>query len=75
MPRAKAHHLQMRGSAGFARRAREIAALPSKLWKGKTVFLVTCRGDYGKGNHEVWIPERILWLLVSIDVYRCPYHQ
>ena len=62
------------GLADESRRAREIAALPSKLWKGHLVYRIDCRGDFGKGPHEMWVPEGVLWSLIALDVFRCPYH-
>lgn len=72
--RARAHHRDVRGEAGEQARAAEIAALPSKLWKGRPVFQMLCNGDFGKGPHDVWLPERVLWALASLTSYRCPYH-
>jgi hypothetical protein len=73
--RSRAVHRELRGSDSEAERAAEIAALDSKDWRGHPVYRVICKGDYGKGNHEVWIPERVLWALISIEAYRCAFHQ
>lgn len=56
-------------------RRAEIAARPSKIWNGVRVYLARCDGDFGRGPHEVWIPEYILWSLIDVTRYRCPYHR
>lgn len=57
-------------------RARQIAALPVKDWKGRPVFQIRCHGTRGKGPHDVWVPEGVLW--AHIDpfgaAFCCPYH-
>jgi hypothetical protein len=73
--RSRAVCRELRGPDGEAQRAAEIASLDSKDWRGHTVYRLICRGDYGKGNHECWIPERVLWALISFDAYRCAFHQ
>ncbi len=56
------------------RRQAEIDALPSKDWKGATVYRLTCHGTRGKGHHDVWVPEPVLWHIGAVHRYRCPYH-
>lgn len=63
-----------RGADGEATRALEIARLPIVEWKGRTLRTVRCRGLSGKGPHDVNVPEMLLWALISLDAYRCPYH-
>jgi hypothetical protein len=58
-----------------AERERAIRSLPTKLWKGRPVFQIRCHGTRGKGPHDVWVPEAMLW--ASIDPFRrwcCVYH-
>lgn len=57
-----------------ATRAAVIAALPHKAWREHTVYRIQCSGDFGRGPHEVWLPEYILWSLIDLQHYRCPYH-
>lgn len=52
-----------------------IAALASKPWGGMLVYRVSCDGDFGGGPHDQWIPEYILWSLIDVTRYRCPYHR
>lgn len=52
-----------------------IARLDSKDWKGVRLYLVRCDGDFGRGPHDQWIPEYILWSLIDVTRYRCPYHR
>lgn len=59
----------------FARqRAREIRALPSREWKGQRLRTARCWGTRGKGQHVVHLPESLLWSLIAIEGYCCPYH-
>jgi hypothetical protein len=55
-------------------RQRDIDGLESKTWKDRTVYRVLCRGRRGKGPHWVWLGESLLWCLISLDAYVCPYH-
>jgi hypothetical protein len=64
-----------RGPEGEAQRAAEIAALPAVEWKGRTLYSLHCSGDYGNGPHVVNAPESLLWSLLDLRVFRCPYHR
>ncbi len=59
---------------GEAARAAEIAALPTKDWKGLPVYRLECCGDFGRGPHEVWVPEYLCWGLIDLRHFLCPYH-
>lgn len=79
---AKAFALGVMGVHGFRRRWREIRACESKLWRGRAgdkparrVFRVRCLAGFGCGPHDRWEPEQVLWTLLSLDNYRCPYHR
>lgn len=61
-------------TAAEERRA-QIKLLASKQWKGSRVYRVQCDGDFGKGPHVMWVPERILWSLIDPRVYRCAFHR
>jgi hypothetical protein len=56
-------------------RRKEIARVESKDWRGLTVYRVHCDGDFGRGPHVHWVPEYILWSLIDVTRYRCPYHR
>ena len=56
-------------------RAAEIAALPVVEWKGRRLHTLRCHGETGRGPHDVNVPESLLWSLISLRRYRCPYHQ
>lgn len=56
-------------------RRQAIARLESKDWKGEQVYKVECDGDFGRGPHIHWVPEYILWSLIDVTRYRCPYHR
>jgi hypothetical protein len=70
----RAWFVETYGASDAARRAQEIAARPSVVWKGRTLRTIRCHGDYGKGPHDVHLPESVLWNLISLDHYRCVYH-
>jgi hypothetical protein len=59
----------------FARRQAAIEALPTVQWKGRTLYTIRCHGDFGKGPHDVNVPEAILWQLISVNRFLCPYHR
>lgn len=56
-------------------RQAEIAALPVVEWKGRTLWTVTCCGDFGRGPHQVHIPESVIWNLMDLRMLRCPFHR
>ena len=62
--------------AGFdeAIRRKEIDALERKDWHGKLVYKIRCHGTRGKGPHDVWVGEQLLWFLISLTGFVCPYH-
>lgn len=72
--RMRSYFIDLRGLEGAAKREREIATLPMKEWCGKPVHQIRCHGDYGKGPHDVWLPSYLLWSLLSLWSYKCPYH-
>jgi len=55
-------------------RAAQIAALPVVEWKGRALYTLTCPADFGKGPHQVNVPEAVLWALIDLRAFRCPYH-
>lgn len=59
---------------GEERRAAEIAALPQVEWKGRTLYTIRCHGKSGRGPHDVNVPASLLWQLIDIRAYCCPYH-
>lgn len=73
--RARAHFIELRGPAAAEVRAREIAALPVVEWKGRTLHTLTCRAEFGRGPHDVNVPEYLCWSLIALDHFRCPYHR
>ena len=55
-------------------RSYEIQHLPAVEWKGRTLRTITCHGTSGKGHHRVNVPESLLWQLMSVHYFMCPYH-
>jgi len=64
-----------RGETAAARRAAEIAALPLVVWRGRRLRTLRCRADFGAGPHDVNVPEAVLWALIDVGHFRCPYHR
>ncbi len=73
--RARRAFATVRTRAETTRRAAEIATLDAKDWHGQRVFRLTCRADFGKGPHDQFVPEGLLWSLIDLRVYRCPFHR
>lgn len=72
--RARQHFIEARGDVEARFRAMEIGALPVVEWRGKSLRAWRCHGTSGKGSHPVNLPEWVLWLLIDLRAYRCPYH-
>lgn len=72
--RARAFFIEIRGEAAAVRRAADIAALPVVTWKGRDLRTIRCHGTTGKGPHDVNAPESLLWSLIGINRYFCPFH-
>lgn len=72
--RARAAFVAWRGPVDVVRRAEEIASLPVIEWKGKTLYALRCVGTSGKGPHTVNVPESLLWTLIRLDDFLCPFH-
>lgn len=62
------------GAACTARRAAEIAALPTIDWKGRTLYTLRCQGTSGKGPHAVNVPLAVVWHLIDLRRFFCVYH-
>jgi hypothetical protein len=71
---ARAAFVEVRGEGATQEREQEIAALPVVAWKGKRLRTIRCTGTTGRGPHLVNVPEALLWSLISLTHYRCPYH-
>ncbi len=56
------------------RRAEQIRALPTREWKGHTLYTIRCHGTRGKGPHDCHVPESLLWSLMDFRAYRCVFH-
>lgn len=72
--RAKSAFAELRTEAEVEARAAEIAALPTVAWKGRTLYVLRCRGLSGKGPHDTNVPEGLLWSLLDFRAFRCPFH-
>jgi hypothetical protein len=72
--RTRLAYREMCGEASEQQRAAEIEVLPVVEWKGRTLRTLRCRGSSGRGPHDVHVPEALLWSLIDLRAYRCPYH-
>lgn len=72
--RARTAHVLIRNERSALNRDAEIAALPTVEWKGKTLHTILCHGTSGRGAHVVHVPPGLLYALIEIDGYLCPYH-
>lgn len=72
---ARAQFVEVRGRRAVPRRAAAIAALPSKAWRGVRVFEIECEGPFGRGPHRQWVPEYVLWSLIDLRHWLCPFHR
>lgn len=75
LARTRAFYVEARGEASAAKRAQDIATLPSKDWRGTRVFEVECEGPYGRGPHKQWVPEYVLWNQISLAHFLCAFHR
>ena len=57
-----------------ARRAAEIAALPTVNWKGRRLYTIRCHGTSGQGPHDCNVPLALVWALIDLRRYVCMYH-
>jgi hypothetical protein len=72
--KARRCFVEILGEAEGVKREMEIAALPAAEWKGKALHTLRCHGETGKGPHDVNVPDSLLWSLISLNGYRCPFH-
>lgn len=72
--RARAAFMEVRGLAEVPRRQAEIDTLPRVLWRGRVLYTLRCHGTSGKGPHDTNVPEALLWALIDLRAFRCPYH-
>lgn len=73
--RARRAFVEQEGLAAANLRVYAISLLETKMWKGRRVYALLCDADFGKGPHTVFVPEHVLWSLLSFDHFRCPYHR
>jgi hypothetical protein len=66
--------VELCGPAQALIRSVQIEHLPAVEWKGRTLRTLRCEGSTGKGPHDVHVPESLLWSLISLTHYHCPYH-
>lgn len=69
------------GPERTAIRQAQIDALPRVDWRGpqgtrpaRTLYTLRCHGTSGRGAHDTNVPLVLLWSLIEIRRYLCPYH-
>jgi hypothetical protein len=72
--RARNAFLTLRGESDYQARLNEISLLAPSLWRGQPVYALLCNGTTGRGPHLVNVPEALLWSLIDLRAYRCPFH-
>ena len=72
--KAKSAFVYERGFLAAIKRQSEIDALPSVEWKGKPLRTLRCHGTSGRGPHDCNVPEGLLWSLMDLGRWLCPYH-
>ena len=70
----RAAYLDIAGPERTEERAAEIASLPTVEWRGRILRTIRCTGTTGRGPHDMHVPESLLWSLIDLGRYRCPYH-
>jgi hypothetical protein len=72
--RARDAFLTLRGESDYNARRAEIVMLQTSTWRGQAVYALLCNGTTGRGPHLVNVPEAMLWSLIDLRAYRCPFH-
>ena len=75
MERTRRQFIGERGMIRGCQRSEQIDRLPRVQWKGRTLYTLRCRGEYGNGPHDLNVPESLLWALISLEHFVCPYHR
>jgi hypothetical protein len=72
--RAREYFVEVCGPGRAFIRQLEINRLPTVEWKGTRLYTLRCHGKTGKGPHDHHVPEAVLWSLIDLRAFRCPYH-
>lgn len=72
--RARAAFREYSNGRSEQQRAAQIAALQTIDWQGRRLYTIRCHGTTGRGPHDVNVPEDMLWALIDIDTFICPFH-
>jgi len=67
--------VELCGEHAARQRAAAIAQLPVVEWRGRALRTLRCAADFGRGPHNVNVPEYVCWALISLEHFRCPYHR
>jgi hypothetical protein len=72
---ARVYFRAVMGARLFRKRAAEIAALPTREWRGRTLHTLRCQGDFGRGPHDMNVPLSLLWHLIDLRRFLCAFHR
>jgi hypothetical protein len=72
--RAEQGAIELMGLFWWACRRGELARLPTVQWKGQTLYTLRCCATSGRGSHLLNVPESLIWQIVSLKGFYCPYH-
>ena len=70
----RAELLELGGPARVVRREEEISALPIVIWNGRMLYTLRCCGSSGRGPHPMNVPLALVWSLIRLAPWFCPYH-
>jgi hypothetical protein len=72
--RARSAFVALRGLGHERKRLGEIRRLPVVEWRGRKLYTLRCHGTTGRGPHDLNVPEYVLWTLIDLRAFHCPYH-
>jgi hypothetical protein len=74
LARTRAAFAEMYGEAAAGLRQMEINNLPAVEWKGRTLRTLYCAAPFGR-PHDLNVPEFVLWSLLDLRLFVCPWHR
>lgn len=75
MAEARVIYREELGVDAEMKRLRAIEQLPVVMWHGERLYTIRCKGDFGNGPHDMNVPESLLWSLITLEWFLCPYHR
>lgn len=72
--RCRAAFVEFYGEHAAAERQRQIDQLPVVDWRGQRMHTLRCHGTTGRGPHDYNVPTALLWALIDLRRFVCPFH-